>query len=155
MASNKTTLEDLLRTVVKSTDKDGNAIDITPEFRISVQSTKDNQVHFIIHPMDYNGTTIDFIVQGNDLKYLVEEVSEESTNIIELGGITLLNIPADRILKNAIGNLESVIISGFEKEEPCNLYCASSQANGAEALWLAEKFKQEDTEIKEKLSIIK
>lgn len=137
MALNNTTLEDLLRMTVKSTDKDDNEIDITPEFRVSVQRIKDDRIHFIIHPMDHDGETIDFVVQGNELKYLVEE----QDNIIPFGGIKMLDISPDKILKGAIDKLDSVILSGFLKKDGI-LYCASSQANGAEALWLAEKFKQ-------------
>lgn len=57
------TLEDLLKTKVKIDDKE-----ITPEFRVAVQSETDKGIHFIIHPIGHNGTTLDFIVKGNELK---------------------------------------------------------------------------------------
>ena len=61
-------------------------------------------------------------------------------DLIEIGGITALDIDPDRLLRNAIGKLDSFVLSGFDKDG--KLYTVSSQADGAEALWLIEKFKQ-------------
>lgn len=60
-------LEDLLRMTVPTKDKDGNAIAITPEFRVSVQRVADDGVHFIIHADGHNSDTLDFIVSGDAL----------------------------------------------------------------------------------------
>ena len=61
------TLYDLLKTKVPAKDKDGNAIEITPEFRVAVQDDKYDTIHIIIHPMGHSGATLDFIVKGNTL----------------------------------------------------------------------------------------
>ena len=62
------TLESLLRMLVPAKDKDGNDIEISPEFRVAVQHIKDDGVHIIIHPNGYSGDTLDFLVSGNELK---------------------------------------------------------------------------------------
>ncbi|MCK5606347.1 hypothetical protein KAR91_30885 [Candidatus Pacearchaeota archaeon] len=59
------TLEQLLKSKVKSTDKDDNEIEIIPDFRVSVQKTFDRGVLFIIHPEGYSGDTLDFMVSDN------------------------------------------------------------------------------------------
>ncbi len=70
---NPLTLEDLLRMKVPAKDKDQNDIQMSPDFRVAVQRENDQGVHFIIHPIDHNGETIDFVVKGNHLQYLVTE----------------------------------------------------------------------------------
>ncbi len=62
------TLEDLLKTKTLSTDKDNNSVSVHPEFRVSIQKETEHGVHFIIHPMNINGETLDFICKGNSLK---------------------------------------------------------------------------------------
>jgi hypothetical protein len=57
------TLEDLLNTKVKTAFGE----DIVPNFRVAVQNITPDEVHFIIHPMDYDGATLDFICSGNSL----------------------------------------------------------------------------------------
>jgi len=66
---NGTTLEDLLRMTVPAKNKDGEAIQITPEFRVAVQRIG-RGVHFIIHPMGHSGETLDFIATGDYLAHL-------------------------------------------------------------------------------------
>lgn len=62
------TLEELLRTKVTSKFvSEGKRIEITPIFRVAVQGEADNAVHIIIHPQDYDGDTLDFLVTGNVL----------------------------------------------------------------------------------------
>lgn len=65
------TLEGLLRTKVDAKDKDDTPIKISPEFRVAVQSLEGNGqfkgVHILIHPFGYNGKTLDFLVNGNEL----------------------------------------------------------------------------------------
>lgn len=69
--SNSKTLEDLLRMTVPAKDKDGNDIQITPEFRLAVQNfNKEGGIHFIVHANGYNSDTLDYIVKDNTLKYL-------------------------------------------------------------------------------------
>ena len=60
-------------------------------------------------------------------------------NIIELGGITTLPIDPDKILRKAIGEMSSVVVIGYDKEG--EYYYASSQADGADILWLLEATK--------------
>lgn len=61
------TLQQLLETTVSSEDKDGNKVEVSPEFRVAVQQVKDGGLHFIIHPYGHNGETLDFVVHGNEL----------------------------------------------------------------------------------------
>lgn len=55
-------------------------------------------------------------------------------DIVNFGGITTIDIPSDRILEEAIGNLDSVVVVGFDKEG--ELYFESSTADGGNVLWL-------------------
>ncbi len=65
--------------------------------------------------------------------------------VIELGCVTRLDLPPDRILENSKGKLEGVIVMGFDGEgEP---YFASSYADGATVLWLLEMCKKRLLEI--------
>ena len=64
------TLQQLLETTVTSQDKDGNEVEVSPDFRVAVQQVKDGGLHFIIHPDGHNGETLDFVVTGNELKPL-------------------------------------------------------------------------------------
>jgi hypothetical protein len=59
--------------------------------------------------------------------------------VVNLDQVTSLDLPADRILESAIGQLEGVIIAGYDKEG--EEYFASSYADGGDALWLVERFK--------------
>lgn len=56
-----------------------------------------------------------------------------------LGGVTRLDLPADRVLAAAAGRLESVVLLGYSTtgEE----YFASSLADGGDVLWLIERCK--------------
>lgn len=64
------TLQQLLETTVTSADKDDNPVEVSPQFLVSVQQVKDGGIHFIIHPFGFNGETLDFVVNGNELKPL-------------------------------------------------------------------------------------
>ena len=57
------TFEELLKTKIKIDD-----IEIQPDFRVVVQAETDQGVHVIIHPLNYSGNTLDFLVNGNELK---------------------------------------------------------------------------------------
>lgn len=60
-------------------------------------------------------------------------------DVIELGCITRLDLPPDRILEKAIGQLDSVVIMGYDKEG--EEVFASSIADGGSVLWLLEQCK--------------
>ena len=60
--------------------------------------------------------------------------------VIPFTGMTLLDIPADKVLKEAMGKLEGVVIIGFDKEG--GAYTASTYADGGTVLWLLEVCKQ-------------
>lgn len=59
--------------------------------------------------------------------------------IVPIGGITKLDLPADRILEGAKGKLEGVVVIGLNNDG--ELYCASSYADGGSVLWLLEACK--------------
>lgn len=63
-------LEELLRTKVESDGINGK-VQISPSFRVAVQSESDAGVHIIIHPDGYNGETLDYMVKGDDLSQIV------------------------------------------------------------------------------------
>ena len=60
-------------------------------------------------------------------------------NVIDIGGITRLDLPPDKILEKAIGQLDSVVIMGYDKEG--EEVFASSIADGGSVLWLLEQCK--------------
>lgn len=71
-----------------------------------------------------------------------------TAEIHNLNCITRLDIVADRVLQAAIDSkLQGVIVAGWDEEG--NLYCASSYADGGDALWLVEKFKLKLLEVTE------
>lgn len=59
-----------------------------------------------------------------------------SDNVVRFPGITRHDLDPDLILREAIGKLEGVVITGFDKDG--NSYCASSYADGGDVLWLLE-----------------
>ena len=70
------------------------------------------------------------------------------TKILPLNNVTYLDIPPDRVLEAAKGELEGVVIIGFSKKDS-NLYTASSYADGGTVLWLLESCKHELMELDE------
>lgn len=56
-----------------------------------------------------------------------------------LNCVTRLDIPADRVLEQAIGKLETVVVIGYD--ENGDEYFASSKADGGYVLWLLERAK--------------
>lgn len=62
-----------------------------------------------------------------------------SDNVIPLGGVTRLDIPAERVLEEAKGYMESVVILGWDGDG--NLYFSSSIADGGEVNWLLDQAK--------------
>lgn len=60
-------------------------------------------------------------------------------NIIPIGCITKLDMPADKILEAAKGQLDGVVLIGFDKDG--EVYAASSYADGGDIMWLLESCK--------------
>lgn len=65
--------------------------------------------------------------------------------VIPLGNITKLDLPVDRILEAAKGELEGVVLLGYDKEG--EFYFASTYADGGDVLWLLENLKKQLLEI--------
>lgn len=61
------------------------------------------------------------------------------SNVVPIGCITTLDIPADRVLETAIDKLKSVVLIGYDNDG--NEYFASSVADGGTVLWLIERCK--------------
>ena len=62
------------------------------------------------------------------------------SKVIPFTGITKLDIPADKVIESALGNLEGVVILGYDKDG--QEYFASSYADGGDMLWLLERAKK-------------
>ena len=60
-------------------------------------------------------------------------------DVVNLDMVTRLDLPPDRILEAAKGQLETVAIFGWDHDG--NLYAASNKADGGDLLWLMEKAK--------------
>ena len=60
--------------------------------------------------------------------------------VIDIGCMTRLDLPPDKILEWSKGKLEGVVVMGWDKDG--NQYFASSYAAGPEVLWLLESCKQ-------------
>ncbi len=63
-----------------------------------------------------------------------------TADIFTFNGITKLDLPADRVLEQAVGKLQGVIVIGFDHEG--QFYGASSYADGGNAIWLLEVCKK-------------
>lgn len=62
---------------------------------------------------------------------------EDAPNVEVPGFVTRLDLPADRVLRAAIGELESVVLIGFTHAGM--EWFASTFADGADALWLLQR----------------
>jgi hypothetical protein len=62
-------------------------------------------------------------------------------NVINFTGITKLDLPPDRILDQAKGQLQGVVIIGYDNEG--KEFFASSYADGGTVLWLMERLKKQ------------
>jgi len=62
-----------------------------------------------------------------------------TAELYTLSCITSIDLPPDRILEAAKGQLDGVMVIGFTKDG--ELYTASSYADGGTALWLLEQTK--------------
>ena len=63
------------------------------------------------------------------------------SNIVEIGGVTTLDIDPDKVLKGAINNLSEVFVIGWDEDE--NLYLASSTSRSGDLLVLLELAKKD------------
>ena len=61
--------------------------------------------------------------------------------VVDIGCVTKLDLPPDRILESAVGELEGVVILGYKKDG--SEYFASSYADGGDVLWLLERCKRQ------------
>lgn len=66
-------------------------------------------------------------------------------NVIPLGNITKLDIPADQMLKQTLGKLTDVVIIGYDRKG--KEYFISSMADGGDVVWLLERCKKQLLEI--------
>lgn len=60
--------------------------------------------------------------------------------LVYLNNTTRLNLPPDRVLEKAVGEMSGVVVLGYDKDG--NEYFASSYADGGEILWLLEMCKK-------------
>jgi hypothetical protein len=58
------------------------------------------------------------------------------SNVVRFPGITRFDLDPDLILQEAMGKLEGVVITGYDKHG--NTYFASSYSDGGNAMWLLE-----------------
>lgn len=61
-------------------------------------------------------------------------------DVIPLNNVTRLDLPVDRVLEAAKGELEGAILLGYTKEG--EEYFSSTYADGGMVLWLIERLKQ-------------
>lgn len=62
-------------------------------------------------------------------------------DVVMFHGITKLDLPPDRMLEAAVGELDGVVIMGYKKDG--TEYFASSYADGGTCLWLLERCKKQ------------
>jgi hypothetical protein len=60
-------------------------------------------------------------------------------DVINLRGVTYLDLPVDRVLESAKSGLDGVVLIGWDKEG--SFYFASTYADGGDVIWLIEKAK--------------
>ena len=62
------------------------------------------------------------------------------SNVVELNCQTTLDLPAERVLMNALeADLDTAVVIGYDKQG--DLYFASTTADGGNVVWLFEKGK--------------
>jgi len=72
-------------------------------------------------------------------------MTESNDNVIYLDMLTKIDIPADRVLEQALGKLEKIVVCGLHNDG--SEYFASSIADGGTALWYLERCKKRLLEI--------
>ena len=60
-------------------------------------------------------------------------------DVVILSTVTSLDLPPDRVLEQALGQLKTVVIMGYTEDG--DRYFASSVADGGDVLWLLEQCK--------------
>lgn len=65
--------------------------------------------------------------------------------VVPLGNVTLLDLPPDRILEAAKGQLKGVVLIGFGEDD--GFVFRSSYADGGTVVWLLEMAKKRLLEI--------
>lgn len=71
------------------------------------------------------------------------EFQAVKNNIINFSDATLEDIPPERVLEAAKGELQQVLILGIEKNDPEGFYFCSSTSDKRDSLWLVENFKHQ------------
>lgn len=61
-------------------------------------------------------------------------------NVVDFRGVTKLDIDPDRVTSKCIGELNQVVVIGYDKND--DFYFASSIADGGDILWLIELAKK-------------
>jgi len=75
------TLEDLLRMKIESVSPVTHGkVSASPDFRIAVQRSTDQGVHFIVHAAGWDSTTLDFVAVGNTLYELGDDIHWDYEN---------------------------------------------------------------------------
>lgn len=72
------------------------------------------------------------------------------SNVLHWRGITRHRIPPDQLLAKALGECETVLILGYDKQG--EFYFASSEPDGGSVLWLLEWAKKELLKTAEEMS---
>ena len=67
MKMNNGSLEELLRMTFIAPGMGGEAVEISPEFRVAVQEVSARGVRIIIHANGHDSNTLDFWVAGDSL----------------------------------------------------------------------------------------
>lgn len=68
-----------------------------------------------------------------------------TAKILDFNGITRLDIDPDRVLSQAAGKLQGVVVVGYDKDG--EFYVASSYADGGDMLWALELAKKKLLEV--------
>jgi hypothetical protein len=68
-----------------------------------------------------------------------EDLIEQADNVVYWNGITRIPLDPERVLKQAKGQLQDVVVMGYTHEG--DEYFASSKADGPSILWLLERMK--------------
>ena len=63
-----------------------------------------------------------------------------SDNVVKFHGATRLDLSPDQVLQEAIGEVETVVVLGWDKDG--TEYFASSVADGGTVVWLLERCKK-------------
>lgn len=68
-----------------------------------------------------------------------------TAQVFDFNGITRLDLDPDRVLSQATGKLQGVVVVGYDKDG--EFYAASSYADGGDMLWALELAKKKLLEV--------